>query len=91
MQIPPMVPLRALREAHGLSTTQLAERIAEYGVRVHPSSLTNVEQGNKQVSRSLLRAWALALNIHPVDVRRDDDLRVMLREADAADTEQESA
>jgi transcriptional regulator with XRE-family HTH domain len=76
--LPPMVPIRALREAHGLTSRGLAERIAEHGVTVSPDSLIAVELGQTGVSRELLTAWAKALNILPVDVRRPADLRHLL-------------
>lgn len=69
-----MVSLRSLREAHGLTSPQLAERIAEHGVPVDPDTLLNVELGHKKASRSLLTAWAGALGIKPVDIKQTDDL-----------------
>lgn len=73
-RIPPMVPLRALREAHGLTTPELAVRIAEFGVDVHPDTLINVELGNRNAGPELQTAWARALNIKPLDIRRPEDL-----------------
>jgi transcriptional regulator with XRE-family HTH domain len=69
-----MVPLRALREAHALTTAELAARIAEFGVDVHPDSLINIELGRKGVSNALRAAWARALGIKPLDIRLADDL-----------------
>ena len=73
-KIPPMVPLRALRQAHGLTSPALAVRIAEFGVTVDPDHLIAVELGQKGASRELLTAWARALNIKPLDIRRPEDL-----------------
>jgi transcriptional regulator with XRE-family HTH domain len=70
--VPPTVPLRALREAHGLSSTQLACRIAEQGVDVHPDSLINIELGRKRGSTALMAAWARALGIKHLDIRQAD-------------------
>lgn len=77
-----MVPLRALREAHGLTSTQLAARIAEYGVTVDPDSICAVELGQTGVSQRLLTAWARALGIKPIDVRRPQELRDILLDDD---------
>jgi transcriptional regulator with XRE-family HTH domain len=84
-RIPPMVPLRALREAHGLTTPELAIRIAEFGVTVHADSLVNVELGHKAPSRELLTAWARALNVKPLDIRRPEELAEIF--ADSTRTE----
>jgi transcriptional regulator with XRE-family HTH domain len=73
-RIPPMVSLRTLREAHGLDARQLAERIQEEGVDVHPDHIRNVELGHKGASVKLLAAWARALRIKAVDIRQHDDL-----------------
>lgn len=80
-----MVPLRALREAHGLTTPQLAERIAEQGVKVDPDSLCAVELGQTGVSQRLLTAWARALKISPLDIRRPQELREVLTDVEATD------
>jgi transcriptional regulator with XRE-family HTH domain len=76
--IPPMVPLRALRQAYGLTSPALAGRIAEYGVSVDPDHLIAVELGQSGASRELLTAWARALNVNPLDIRRPADLREIL-------------
>lgn len=81
-----MVPLRVVREAHGLSSRGLADRIAEFGVDVQPDSLIAVELGQTGVSTELLTAWAHALKITPVDVRRPDDL-VRILAVDCEDVE----
>lgn len=71
---PPMISLRSLREAHGLTSKQLAERIAEQGLDVDPNSLLNVEVGRKKASKRLLTAWARALGVKPVDIRQHEDI-----------------
>lgn len=82
MQLPPMIPLRALRMAHGLTSPALAERIAEFGVTVDPDSLLAVELGHTGASDTLLTAWALALGINRLDIRRPQELRQALELAD---------
>lgn len=72
-----MVTLRSLREAHGLDSRQLAERITEQGVKVHPDALLNVELGHKRGSTRLMAAWARALGIKPIDIRQTEDLEEM--------------
>lgn len=63
-----------MREAHGLTSKQLAERIAEQGLEVDPNSLLNVEVGRKKASKKLLAAWARALAINVVDIRQHEDI-----------------
>jgi len=63
-----MVRIKEVRMAHGLSQTQLAERIAEQGVEITDAGISNVENGNKKASDRLLTAWAKALGIEPLNV-----------------------
>ncbi|GAA4059585.1 helix-turn-helix transcriptional regulator [Actinomadura miaoliensis] len=77
-RIPPMVTLRALREAHGLTLEQLAERIAEQGVTVDKASLANIELGKRTASRRLIAAHARALRLESVDVYQAADLRALV-------------
>ena len=77
--ISPQVPIRALRHAYGLTIPALAERIAEHGIDVDPSHISNVECGRKRASRPLMTAWAKALGISPLDVEQPS-----LSEAEAA-------
>lgn len=83
-----MVTLRALREAHGLTLEQLAERIGEQGVSVDKASLANVELGNRKASRRLIGAHARALRLESVDIYQAHDLRALL---DGDDTKQQTA
>lgn len=69
-----MVSIRALRDAHGLTQTQMAERIAEHGFDITPQGVCNVETGNKRASKPLMTAWARALGIKPVDVQQHEEL-----------------
>lgn len=73
-----MVTLRALREAHGLTLDQLAERIAEQGVTVDRASLANVELGKRRASRRLIGAHARALRLESVDIYQAHDLHALL-------------
>ncbi len=66
---PPMVSIRAVREAYGLTTRDLITRIGEQGVEVQDTAtIRNVELGHKQPSNKLIVAWAKALKLNPVDV-----------------------
>ncbi|HEY9370960.1 helix-turn-helix transcriptional regulator [Streptomyces sp.] len=85
-RVPPMVTLRALREAHGLTLEQLAERIAEQGVTVDKASLANVELGNRRASRRLIGAHARALRLESVDIYQSHDLRALLEGDDERKT-----
>jgi transcriptional regulator with XRE-family HTH domain len=71
--IPPQVSLRALREALNLDSRQLAEKIKEQGVDVHPDTLLNVELGHKRASERLMLAWARALGIKRHHIRQGDE------------------
>lgn len=73
-----MVSLRSLREACGLNSIQLAERILEQGVKVHPDHLLNVELGRKRASATLLFAWARALGIKSIDVYQDKEIKSLV-------------
>jgi transcriptional regulator with XRE-family HTH domain len=80
---PPLVPIRAVRQAYGLSARELADRILdEEGVRVAPDSLLNIELGHKTCSARLLQAWARALRLSPLDVHRPS-----LRDQDSENSE----
>jgi transcriptional regulator with XRE-family HTH domain len=74
--LPPLVSIREVRLALGLTSVQLAQRIKEEeDITVDPDSLLNIELGRKQVSATLLRAWARVLRMEPLNVHRPDDLR----------------
>jgi transcriptional regulator with XRE-family HTH domain len=64
----PYVHIRDLRKAHGLSIPRLVTRIRHLGVSVHKDHISNVENGNRRASGELMRAWAHALGISPLDV-----------------------
>ncbi|OZE77154.1 hypothetical protein CH305_18120 [Rhodococcus sp. 15-649-2-2] len=64
----PMVRIKDLRLAHGLSQAQLVERIGEQGVAITEAGISNVENGNKKASDRLLTAWAKALGVEPLNV-----------------------
>lgn len=83
-RLPPLIPIRALREAYALTSVDLADRIQlESGIHVDPDSILNIELGHKVGSRRLMTAWANALRIKPIDVHRPDDLRDRLASADS--------
>jgi len=63
-----MIRIKDLRLAHGWSQTDLAQRIAEFGVEVTDAGISNVENGNKKASDRLLTAWAKALGVEPLNV-----------------------
>ncbi|MCP2168108.1 DNA-binding transcriptional regulator, XRE-family HTH domain [Goodfellowiella coeruleoviolacea] len=63
-----MVRISQLRRAHGMTLADLVRRIAEQGVTVTQSGISNVENGRKRASDRLLIAWAKALGLNPLDV-----------------------
>ena len=65
---PPLVTLRALREAYGISPDGLIQRIAEQGCEVSKSTIRGIENGNHSPSKELIHAWARALRLNPADV-----------------------
>lgn len=77
-----MVTLRALREAHGLTLEQLADRIVIEGGRTTKASLSNLEVGRRKPSTRLRAAWARALKLQPVDIYQAEDLRALLESHD---------
>lgn len=83
-RIPPLVSIREVRLAHGLSARAVADRIeAEEGIEVHPDSLLNIELGNRSGNVALLKAWARVLRLDPMDVYRPEELRARLASVDA--------
>lgn len=71
------VPIRALREAHGLSVNDLIVRIQQHGgpAKLHPDTIRNVELGYKRASMPLLTAWAKALGLTSLDVYQPEPLK----------------
>lgn len=65
---PPLVTLRALREAYGIAPDGLVQRIAEQGCEVSKHTIRGVENGNYAPSAPLITAWAKALRLNPADV-----------------------
>lgn len=63
-----MVRIKDVRQAHGLTQQQLADRIAEHGVSITDAGLSNIENGNKPASDRLLIAWAKALGVNPLNM-----------------------
>lgn len=63
-----MVRIRDLRDAHGLTAEQLADRMAELGVRVDRNTIYNIELGAKKPSERVLNAYARALGVNPLNV-----------------------
>jgi hypothetical protein len=80
--IPPHVTLRTIREAQGLTSPMLADRIKERGVKISADHLLNVELGYKKGSNALMVAWANVLGLNPRDIRQDEDLRAVISEVD---------
>lgn len=69
----PQVPIRSLREAHGLSIEELRDRIESHlGKKPHGDTLRNIELGRRNGSPALMAAWAKALTLHPLDVFQPD-------------------
>jgi hypothetical protein len=90
-KLPPLIPIRTLREAYALTSVDLAERIhAESGIEIAPDSILNIELGHKEGSRRLMTAWANALRIKPIDVHRRTDLHERFA-AEVSDTEADVA
>lgn len=76
--IGPVVSLKTLRESHRLTLKGLAERITADGHPVQYSTLGLIENGRRTGSADLMRAWAFALNVKPLDLRTEDDLRAII-------------
>lgn len=78
--IGPQVPIRAFREALGISVSSLIERIAQNGgpQNTHPDTIRNVELGYKRASKPLMAAWAHALGLSPLDVHQPEPIKSSL-------------
>lgn len=83
-RIPAHITLRSLRQARGLSSTALAERLADRGVTVDPDHILAVELGHKNAGNPLRVAWADELGVNPRDIRFADEMRDLIAEVDAA-------
>lgn len=90
-RIPAHVTLRALRTSRGLTSTELARKIGERGVKVDPDHILAVELGHRGAGFDLRSAWAEELGISPVDIRTDADLRKLIALADKDDEDKAAA
>lgn len=80
-----VVPIRTIRKAWGLTLPALAERVADEGHSVTDTGLSNVELGHRRGSDQLMRAWANALRIHPLDIDQDPPPSARRRSEDLHD------
>lgn len=60
------IDLRALRQSAGLDQKQLADKLG-----VHPSTVSNAENGNRKLSVDLLDQWVTICGSEIVAVARD--------------------
>jgi transcriptional regulator with XRE-family HTH domain len=75
----PLVPLREVRTAHGLTLKELADRIEHLsGKRPDEGTLSNVETGKQFASQALIISWCRALRMNPIDVLQEPELRGIL-------------
>ena len=81
--IPAHVTLRALRDMRGLTSTSLAARLKERGVKVDPDHILAVELGHRRAGNALRVAWADELGISPRDIHFEAELREMVTAASA--------
>lgn len=80
--IPAHVTLRALRDSRGLTSTALAARLKERGVKVDPDHILAVELGHRRAGNALRVAWADELGISPRDIHFEAELREILAATD---------
>lgn len=64
----PMVRLRVVRQVAGLTIQQVCDRIAERGVTISVSGLSNIETGRRPASQQVLRAYAAVLGFDHLDL-----------------------
>jgi len=76
------VTLRALRTRSGITSTALAGKLAERGVKVDPDHILAVELGHRTPGYDLRVAWADELGISPADIHTDPELRQLIALAD---------
>lgn len=81
---PPHVPLRALREAMGLTLDQVIGRINQEFPELTPSrgSISAIESGARGASAQMLRALAVSYGLTPGSITTDYEPRA--REAAAS-------
>lgn len=80
--IPAHVPLRVLRQLRGLTSTRLAELLADHGVKVDPDHILAVELGHRSAGLELRNAWAAEMSIKPGDIHMAAELRDIIAAAD---------
>ncbi|GAB7044928.1 helix-turn-helix domain-containing protein [Catenuloplanes indicus] len=61
--LPPVIPVRALREALGLTLDDVVARIKDQGEMASKSGLSNFEAGVRQASPRLALAYCRALGV----------------------------
>ena len=89
--IPAHVTLRALRDSRGLTSTALAARLKERGVKVDPDHILAVELGHRRAGNALRVAWADELGISPRDIHFEAELREIVTAASTEDSSGEEA
>lgn len=60
--------LRRVREARGISTLKLAERLRQLGRHIQPAALTRIELGERQVYLDDVFVLAVALGVSPTSL-----------------------
>ena len=90
-RIPAHVTLRALRDSRGLTSTALAARLKERGVKVDPDHILAVELGHSGAGPALRAAWADELRINPRDIHFATELREIITAADQDSADSKAA
>ena len=65
-----------------MTAAQLAERLAERGVKVDQDHIYSVELGHKRAGNPLRVAWAAELGVNPMDIAFADEIRELVASAD---------
>ena len=65
--------VRSLRERHGFSQQDLADKLASYGIALDRSAVARLERGQRGISLEEAMYLALALDVAPVHLIVDPD------------------
>jgi transcriptional regulator with XRE-family HTH domain len=65
--------VRRLRERHGLSQQDLADKLASYGIALDRSAVARLERGRRGISLEEAMYLALAIDVAPVHLIVDPD------------------
>ena len=76
--LPPVIPVRALREALGLTIDDVVARIKDQGVAASKPGISNFETGVRHASPRLAHAYCRALGVARHQVSQGREQRALV-------------